>query len=346
MGNRFEGRVRSGPRDVFAFEPIRTPVIDALSRTGMSANLIVDLLGIADPDVTAMIRDRVRNEGVPDVGAALLEWAARHAYREEHLSKAYAAACRLTLSNFAEPDRKREERLPHRVNHEVLQALSLWLEIGAFERESDARSGFYESALRIACDDDELDRGLAALVQLAFQSELAIPFDLVHDLLRETVKAACAHGIPPSAKPGSSLSDHLSMTEWGILRRQVRPFFAPMWPSGTGDRVRAVLRAADWSGDDAAEMRYLCDGVALHRAASEAYAAYRAAKDRGGAATATALESNARKRLQTATSMSKCLPDHDRRNAAQDRIAAWLANNHPDLIELVRPCGNPLGASW
>ncbi len=347
MASRFQGRTRTGPRDVLAFEPIRTPVIDALAGVGMPADLIVDLLGIGDADAVALVRGHARSHGAPKVDAALLEWATRHEYRENHMSKSYAAACDMPLSDFSvHKGEYARKRVPHRVNHEVLQALSLWLEIDEFERRSNERSGFYEGLLRVVCEDDEADRGLASLVQQAFRAELAIPFDLVSSLLLVTVRTACAQGIPSRAKPADGLSNHLSQTEWEILRRQVRPFLAPMWPSGTGDRVRAILRAAEWSGDDAAEVRYLCDGTAIHRAAYQAFDAWRDAKGRKDSAALAKLERIVGEKQDAAMAMSRTLPDHDRRNAARQRIAAWLAANHPDLIELVRPCGNPLGAAW
>lgn len=347
MGNRYEGRVRAGPRDVFAFEPIRTPVVNALSGVGMSADLIVDLLGVTEPDVITLVRERVRNTGAPKVGAALLEWAARHEYRGNNMSKSYAASCEMPHRDFAEPKGEYAlKRVPHRVNHEILQALSLWLEIDEFERRSNERSGFFESLLWVVCEDDEADRGLAHLVQLAFQPVLAIPFDLVSDILLVTVRTACERGIPARAKPSNGLSNHLSQTEWDILRRQVRPYAAPMWPSGTGDRVRDILRAAEWSGDDAAEVTYLCDGTAMYRAASRALDAWQNAKGRKDAGALAELERILGEKQDACMAMSRNLPNHDLRNAARQRIAAWLAANHPELIELVRPCGNPLGAAW
>jgi predicted transcriptional regulator len=363
MSDRHANAFRAGPRNVLALDSIRRPVVRALASVGMSGELIADLLGVKSSDVygpaTSVTGDdvarrideeaRTAPESGPDVVAALREWAARAEYRENGMCKAYAEACGFTLDDFVHPRREDclEENLAFRVNHEILQALSLWLAIGGFERRSGERSDFCECLLRIVCEDDESDRGLAGLVQLAFQAKLHIPFDLAHDLWKETIRVACERGIPSPFDGGSLLSRYLSSVEHEIVRRQIRPFAAPMWPSGTGDHIRAILRSREWEGHEAAEVHWLCDGVMLHRAATVAFEPMRQALGRKDAETAERLRPGVVAAQDAAIKMSRALSsDHNIRCVAHQRIAAWLAETHPDLIELVRPCGNPLGATW
>ncbi len=349
MSDQYKNILR-GPRDVYALEAIRQPVVETLAGIGMSDELIVDLLGIEDGDVVrSIVTVAAKNHGAPDQLQALLEWAKQQAYRDEKMSQRYAAACGQTLAEFEDLLVKRPDvaadRLVYRVSHEIRQALALWLNIKSFLETSETRRQYLESFLRPAHEDDEAERRLAGIVFLAFREELHLPHDRLPTLWREAVELACAQGLKYS--PGSNLAMHLSYTEWQIIKHTIRPYFAPMWPEGAGERVRQALRSHAWEGADANEVRWLCDGPELDRVYREAYEVYRQAEGRGDTETMDRVREDVRQKERVCHALSMSLQrDHEQRHATHLRIAAWLAEHHHELIELVRPCGNPLGAQW
>lgn len=338
---RFEGK-RSGPRDVFGYEPIRLAVTGALVRLGMGGDQIVELLGVEDH--AAEIRALAPGRSEPDMRAALLAWTECHAFEERHMSKSYASACGRDLRSFVthwqggESHERHEWAVRCRVNREVRVALALWLGIDPFAVAAEERIQSLHSVISPACE--EHDRWMAHITQLAFAGQLRLPLhERVETLWSEAVVTACAAPIPDACRDGGEpLCAHLLSMLDDLIARDIRPFAAPAWPEGATERVRSILKALSWEGEEIPEVALMCDVPEVNRACDAAFREYKDAKAAGDADAIREASARVMPLQRQAHALYMGVPnDHERRCATRARIAARLAEAAPELIELVRP---------
>lgn len=345
--NQFAYANRAGPRDIFGYEPIRSPVVQTLGNIGMDADLIVDILGIKDGEIKALVVAQAPKKAKVDIKLALAQWAKSHAYKRRRMSKTYASACMQNLQNFVEREpqhaKQHDVYVAHRIDHEIHRALSLWLRIDRFVAVAETREGTFTALLDPHYEDG--DRLLAILLHHAFAVELGLPErGAAVDLWEKAVALTIERELPHWIAPGEYLAVHLMSHHWELITRDIRPFIAPMWPKGSSDRIRTVLRSRDWEGDEAREVDYACDSTAVFRESYEAMQEYHQAKRSTDPAAFAAAKKRAEAAQKRESELHKISGNHEIRAAARQRIGDWLRDAAPELIELVRPCGDPLGA--
>ncbi|KKW30013.1 MAG: hypothetical protein UY72_C0026G0005 [Candidatus Uhrbacteria bacterium GW2011_GWD2_52_7] len=339
---------RRGSRDIFCFDGIRRPVVAALVDVGMSANLIIDLVDVTDEDVIAVMHGQAPHTSSIDIKRALAAWSTCHAYTIEHMSKTYASAAYMqSLNDFM--NRKPQHAhlhdtyVAHRINHEIHQALSIWLRIDTFVEYAQMRARTFDSLLDPCCPNS--DRALTYILYEAFAEQLGLPRTSMLELWKDAVDLALKRQLPRLATPGECLTTYLLQCHWELMQRRARPFLAPIWPQGSGDRVRAVLRSRTWQGDEAHEVDYACDSARIHEESDIALEVYKRAKAAGDAEAFAAAKADLEDKQRATSKLHKISDDRHVRVAARKRVAAWLCQAAPELIELVRPCGNPLNAT-
>lgn len=299
------------PASIFGNETVRTVVVKNLVDLRVNANVAVTLLRVRGHALEPLVRAEFpKGLGTWERHEALARWIDTHELvgSYHHGPHWYSKCVRAMALRGDEDFSKNDELLWLRVAYEVNLALTKLLRMEDFLTEARAVAETWASLLWPVHSPAEWR--FLPLVHEAFAQRLGLPRseDVRHFYqvyLRDLARPKAERSMPDAELDADSFRKE--------MQRRFRPWIAGAWPDGSDDRVRTLLLARAWEGQEAAEIRYLCrEPVEIGRMTMSQIEGERALIDALG-------------------------KDHEARRRALANVRAWLAEAHPELADLVRP---------
>lgn len=299
------------PASIFANGTVRTVVVQNLVELNINADVAVGLLRVRRHPLETVVRAEFpKGLGTWERHEALARWIDTHELvgSYHHGPHWFSKCVRAMALRGDEAFSENDELLWLRVAYEVNLALTKLLRMEDFLTEARAIADAWTSLLWPVRSAAEWR--FAPFVRETFAARLGLPDPEAARHFYQAFLRDLARPKPERSMPDAELDVRSFRVE---MERRFRPWIAGTWPDGSDDRIRAILLSRAWEGQETAEIRYLCREPQEIRRMSMA-------------------------QIERERALISALgDDREARQRALTNIHTWLAQTHPELVDLVRP---------
>lgn len=311
---------------IFFNEAVRKTVIKNFVDLNINADTAIAIMDIRGHAVEPLVRSEFHGKsGKWETSAVLARWIdTQIIIGSYHHSPHWVSRCIRAMAlrgdetypEDLEARKRCDELLGLRMAYEVNVALTMLLRMEEFLTQARAIAEVCAGLLLPARPSGE--GKFLHLIRDAFASQLKLPeYEAPRQFYQEFLYSL-AHPTEDRETEKKKLSIWCFHKE---IERRFRPWISGDWPNGSDTRIRELLLAHPWKGQEALEIRYMCHEFGL---------------------------GYGRRTKRTKEQMDEDLlimraVGHDMaaRRASFAVIKAWLVETHPELADLVRPLKYP-----